>query len=133
MRVVDRIGDVRVAWSERMGPDAGRRSQMSARPPGRSTRPISARPAVGSAQWCIDKLLMTRSNELSGNAREAASPTRNDGRRSPPFPGRSALARARSTMAGSRSRPVTSQAVPAGQPLRQVAGPAPHLQHPCAG
>ena len=23
MRVVDRIGDVRVAWSERMGPDAG--------------------------------------------------------------------------------------------------------------
>jgi hypothetical protein len=34
--VLDRIGQVRVAWSEQIGPDAGRKSQMSALAPGRS-------------------------------------------------------------------------------------------------
>jgi hypothetical protein len=61
------------------GRTPGRKSQTSARPPGRSTRPISARPAAGSAQWCIDNVLTTRSNDASGNASEATSPTRNDG------------------------------------------------------
>ena len=53
--VFDRVGRVRVAWSERVWPDTGRKSQTSARLPGRSTRPISARPAAGSAQWSLDR------------------------------------------------------------------------------
>ena len=53
----DRIWDVRVAWSEGMGPDAG------------------------SAQWCIDRVLTIRSKDLSGKASAATSPTRNDCRR----------------------------------------------------
>ena len=32
---------------------------MITRPPGRTTRPISARPAWASAQWCIERVLTT--------------------------------------------------------------------------
>ena len=55
------------AWRgpNRWGWTPGHKSQMSARAPGRSTRPISARPVVGSAQWCIDRVLTTRSKDRS--------------------------------------------------------------------
>ena len=97
-----RSGELRVwstgsgmcAWCgpNRWGRAPGRKSQMSARPLGRRTRPISARPAAGSAQWCIDRVLTTRSNDRSGKASAATSPTRNEGRRWSPFSGWSALA-----------------------------------------
>lgn len=54
--------------------------------PGRSTRPMSAKPAAGSAQWCIDGLLTTRCNDASGNGNDATSLTTKDGRRSSPSP-----------------------------------------------
>jgi len=57
MRMLDRIGHTLVERHEARPelPDEG--------PAGRSTRPISARPATGSAQWCIDSVLTTRSND----------------------------------------------------------------------
>jgi len=60
-----------------------------------------------------------------GNASEATSPTRNDGRRSSPSPGRSAFSRARLIMAGSRSRPVTSRPCSRASRIDRRPGPQP--------
>jgi hypothetical protein len=114
------------------GRTPGRKSQMSARAPGRSTRPISARPAVGSARWCIDRVLTTRSNDRSGKARAATSPTRNDGRGWSLFPravgvGAGAGDHGRVQVQAGHLEPVL-----AAQPERQVAGSAPDLQDLCA-
>jgi uncharacterized membrane protein len=120
-------GSGRSAWRgpNRWGRAPGRKSQTSARPPGRSTRPSSASPAVGSAQWCIDRVLTTRSNDSSGNASAPTSPTRKDGRRSASSPARSALARARAIMAGSRSSPVTSRPCWPASRIDRWPGPQP--------
>ena len=105
----------------RCGRAPGRKSQTNARAPGRSTRPISASPAVGSAQWCIEKVLTARSNDPSGKASEAATPTRNDGRRSSPFPSRSRPGRAGEpdgSTSGQARNPLQAPVRRRGQPPR---------------
>jgi len=83
------------------------------------------------AQWCIDNVLTTRSNDPSGNGNEATS--------------------RRGTTAGARRRPRPDgvgpsaldhgrievetghiEAVLASQPDRQVTRSAAHLKNPCA-
>jgi hypothetical protein len=138
-----RSGELRVwltgsgmcAWRgpNRWGRTPGRKSQMSARPPGRSTRAISARPVIGSAQWCINRVLTTRSKDRSGKANAATSPTRK--RRPAPLAIRYTVGVG--SGAGDHGRFQVEaghlQVVVAGQPDRQVAGSAADLEHLGAG
>jgi hypothetical protein len=129
LHALERVRQLRVAWSERMRTDAGRKSQISARAPGRSTRPISARPAVGVGPGCIDNVLTTRSSDRSGERQRGH--VADQKRR----PARLAVAPTVAVGAGAldhggiQVEPGQVQAVLAGQPDRQTAGPAPYLQH----
>jgi hypothetical protein len=77
-------------------------------------------------------VLTTRSNDRSGNASEATSPTRNDGRRSSPSPRTVGVGSGALDHGPIEVETGHLQAVLASQPDRQAAGPAPHLEHPCA-
>jgi hypothetical protein len=97
--VFDRVGHVPVAWSKQMRPDTG--PEIPDQRPGAWAQHAADLGQTGRRVGQV--VLMTRSKDRSGNASAATSPTSNDGWRWSLFSGRSALARARAIMAGSRS------------------------------
>ncbi len=106
---------------------------MRARAPGRRTRPNSAKPAVASSQWCIEKVLTTLSNDASPKGSDATSAARKVGRRSA-----RSTARNRVPLRALDHRRVEVdtghiELVPIRERDRQVTRAAAHLQDPRSG
>lgn len=88
--------------------------------------------ATGSAQWCIESVLTTRSTDSSLKGNAATSPTRKGGQVGG---GACSVAVGAGPLdhCGIQVDPSDLEAVPAGEPDRQVPGSTTHLEHPGAG
>ena len=91
-------------------------SSTTTRPPGRTTRAISARPASRSATLRMPKATVAASNASSSNGSARASATRKVAE----LPRRAALARARATISSEKSTPTA--AAGAGRAVRRARG-----------
>ena len=97
-------------------------SMSDTRPPGRTTRAISATAAPGSGSHCRVRSDRTASKESSGSARAAASPTT----KRTPHGAALALARASRSISAETSTPTTSPASPRSSARASAASPRPH-------
>ena len=98
------------------------RSEIMKRPPGLSTRMTSARTRGRSAERFSTQLEMTTSTLPSRTGSASISPRRNSTLVKPPV---AALARARSTISGVMSIPMTRPAGPTRSAARKQSKPAP--------
>ena len=122
------------AWPPRSSRWAGvrwssaRMSEMPRRPPGRSTRKLSAKTAGRSVDRLITQLEMITSTELSGSGIASIWPRRNS---TFSAPAARALARARSSISSVMSRPyaLPGRADPAGRQQHVDAAARAQVQH----